>query len=188
MPPPPPTCIMQFWKPCPKFVAKIPGSFWWTMENAFKIWKLSKQIAFLKVFLAIGRKLFSKIWLKKMSLMVQKSLLSYGPEMKTVYNFFNFFVRLNAVVTNLLINSYQPSEGFCAKFRRVLLNYMFFDQKNFSSIFPTDRYIAFLTTVAKKFCRRSKRFLLNFSEKYAQKFFSKVFLKNMHFLSKNFSG
>ena len=179
---------MQFWKPCPKFSAKILASFWSTMENAFKIWKFSKQIAFLKIFLAIGRKLFRKsgskkclLWSKNLScLMVQKWRQS------TIFSI--FFVRLNAVVTNLLINSYQPSEGFCAKFRRVLLNYMFFDQKNFSSIFPTDRYIAFLTTVAKKFCRRSKRFLLNFSEKYAQKFFSKVFLKNMHFLSKNFSG
>ena len=88
---PPPTLRMQFWKPCPKLSPKIPGSFWSTMENIFKIWKFSKQIAFLKIFLAMGKMLFWKsgskkclLWSKNLfCLLVQKWRQSTFPDRKS---------------------------------------------------------------------------------------------------------
>ena len=48
-----------------------------------------------------------------MSLMVQKSLLFYGPEMKTVYNFFNFFYYVECSCD-------KPADNFLPTIRRFL--------------------------------------------------------------------
>ena len=86
-----------------------------------------------------------------------------------------FLIRLNAVVTNLLIISYQPSEGFCAIFRRDFLNYMFFGQQKKFLNFSNGQVYCTSDNRGEKVLQKIKNFLLNFSQTYAQKFFLNSF-------------
>ena len=94
---------------------------------------------------------------------------------KNPFLFKFFLIRLKAVVTNLLIISYQTSEDFCAKIRRVLINYMFFGQQKKFLNSSNGQLNCTSDNRGEKVLQKLEKFLLNFSQKNAQKFFLKKF-------------